>query len=110
MTVPAVAALVAEHRAATGMGIREAARKAGLSDSFWGQVERGLRAPSVGSLLHIARTLRLTDEQTDALVESAGHPALPARPGKGAAGAVDTTGLSREDVRLLNSLAARLRS
>lgn len=117
--LPAWGRLIRWHREAAGLTIREAARKGGLSDSFWGQVERGTQTrqgtavpfvPSVGSLLHIGRTLRLTDADTDALLDAAGHPPLPSPPGRGAtAGTVDTSGLARGDVRMLNALADRLR-
>lgn len=111
--------LIRKRREQAGLAIREAARKSGLSDSFWGQVEKGYQArpegrkefvPSVGVLLQIGRGLRMTDAEVDELLAEAGHEPLPARPAeRGGAGEVDTSGLERADVRLLNAMAERLR-
>lgn len=92
-----------------------------MSDSFWGQVEKGWHArggvqrdfvPSIGTLLHCARGLQLDDTDTDRLIKAAGYEALPPRPaGSTATGPFfDTTGLTPEDLHALEHLASRLRT
>lgn len=110
---------IRKRREQAGLTIREAGRKSGLSDSFWGQVEKGYQArpsgnrtfvPAIGVLLQIGRGLRMTDAETDELIALAGYDPLPERPSeRGGAGEVDTSGLDRSDVRLLNAMAERLR-
>lgn len=46
-------------REASGITVRELARRAGVTASLISQVERGLAMPSVGTLLEIATTLHL---------------------------------------------------
>lgn len=119
MTAPLWGAMIRSAREAAGLSIREAARRVQLSDSYWGQVEKGYQVrggerqpfvPVIGTLLHIGRALRMTEQEVDALVAAAGYAPLPAaRTRPHASAEVDTSGLSREDVRLLNAFAARLR-
>jgi transcriptional regulator with XRE-family HTH domain len=49
---------IRELRKAKGVLLRDAARDAGVSESFLSQVERGLANPSVASLRRIAEALR----------------------------------------------------
>lgn len=113
--------LLRERREAAGLTIRQAAARAQMSDSFWGQVEKGWHArggvqkefvPSIGTLLHCARGLQLDDADTDRLIKAAGYEPLPPRPtGATSTGPhFDTAGLGPEDLRLLELLAARLRA
>lgn len=118
--LPAWGRLLRERREAAGLTIRQAAGRAGMSDSFWGQVEKGWHArggmqrefvPSIGTLLHCARGLQLDDADTDRLIEAAGYDPLPARPTAPtkAGPFFDTSGLTTEDLRALEHLASRLR-
>lgn len=90
-----------------------------MSDSYWGQIERGYQLakdkmriiePSVGSLLQCAGALRLTDQETNHLLDLAGFPAMPRRRESIPVGYdVDTTDLTKEQVGELNRLAELFR-
>jgi transcriptional regulator with XRE-family HTH domain len=104
-----------QRREGLGWSIRQAAQKAGMSDSYWGQIERGYQAakgkirviePSVGSLLQCAGALRLTDQETNHLLDLAGFRPMPRRRESIPVGYdVDTTDLTKEQVAELNRLA-----
>lgn len=99
--------------------MRHAALLAGLSDAYWGQVEKGYVSvsgdrrpvtPSRRALIAMADSLKMTAKETEALLAAAGHKGYV--PGDMAApreSEVDLTGLSRRDVALLNALADRFR-
>lgn len=111
---------IQERREAQGRTIRQICLGSGISDSYWGQVERGYQTqgdsarvitPSRSKLLEMAESLRLSDRQTNELLGLAGYRPIaqgvqrPAGRGED----VDLRGLSVRDVRLLNLLADRLR-
>lgn len=113
--------LIRARREQQGRSIRQAALLAGLSDAYWGQLEKGYRTsksdgqvavhPSRRALLAVADSLRMTARETSQLLAVAGHKAYV--PGEHVAqreSEVDLTGLSRRDVALLNALADRFRA
>jgi transcriptional regulator with XRE-family HTH domain len=116
---PPWGAAIREHRERQGRSIRQVASVSGLSDSYWGQVERGHQKsadgfriihPSRAVLVLMADTLRLTNRQTNELLALAGEQPVQSadtRPVRGQD--VDLRGLSRRDVALLNAIADRFR-
>jgi transcriptional regulator with XRE-family HTH domain len=64
-----------ETRRATGMSVREMARRVNVSPSFISQVELGRAAPSIGTLYAIASELQLS---LDSLMDGSGAVAAPA--------------------------------
>lgn len=117
---PPAGRFLQQRREALGWSIRAAAEKAKMSDSYWGQIERGYQAskgtiriiePSVGSLLQCASALRLTDQETNHLLDLAGHKPMPRRRESIPVGYdVDTTDLTKEQVAELNRLAELFRA
>lgn len=116
---PTWGALIRKHREDLGWTLRELARNASLSDAWLSQMERqiqvrkGVATPfvaSVGSLLHVARALRLTLAETDELVAAAGYTPMPAprRDGTAQGPHIDVRGLDQDDVRLVQRLVTRL--
>lgn len=117
--IPAWGAVIRDHRERQGRSIRQVASVSGLSDSYWGQVERGYQKtpsgfriihPSRATLVLIADTLRLTAKETNdllALADEAPVQAVDGRPVRGED--VNLRGLSRRDVALLNAIADRFR-
>jgi transcriptional regulator with XRE-family HTH domain len=108
--------MLQDRREKAGWSIRAAAAKAGMSDPYWGQMEKGYVKngddyrpvkPSVGSLLQAAGALRLTDEETNHLLDLADYPRMPRRRSTPAPAGydVDTTNLSKDEVNELNRLA-----
>jgi transcriptional regulator with XRE-family HTH domain len=61
--------IIRRQRELADLSMREFARRAGISNPYLSQIERGLRAPSERVLDAIADSLRTT---TDALYEQAG--------------------------------------
>jgi len=59
-------------RTARGLTLRELARRAGVTESFLSQAERGVANPSIASVRRIARGLGLSIADLFAEVESAG--------------------------------------
>lgn len=92
---------------------------AGISDAYWGQIERGHQVakgvyrvihPSRAMLLQVSEALRLTTRDTNRLLEMAGHrPVAAGDSAPARADDVDLTGLARRDIRLLQLIAERLR-
>lgn len=68
---PEVAASIRQCRLDAGLSVREAARRAGISPGFWSSLESGRRAPSLGTVVGLLRTLSFTDQQMEALCMSA---------------------------------------
>lgn len=111
--------LIQQRREHQGRSVRQAALIAGLSDAYWGQVEKGYVmvkgerrpiTPSRRALLSIADSLRMTPKETTALLAAAGHKGyVPGEMQAPRETEVDLTGLSRKDVALLNALADRFR-
>lgn len=111
---------IQERRERQNRSIRQVSYGSGISDSYWGQVERGYQtsadgyriiSPSRPKLIEMAEVLRLSPKETNELLALAGfHPlaAGTARP-PGRGEDVDLRGLSLRDIRLLNLLADRLR-
>jgi transcriptional regulator with XRE-family HTH domain len=108
--------MIQERREKGGWSIRQAAHRAGLSDPYWGQMERGYVQvkgeyrtvkPSAGALLQAAGALRLTDDETNHLLDLADYPRLPRRRSTPAPAGydVDTSNLTKEEVLELNRLA-----
>jgi transcriptional regulator with XRE-family HTH domain len=60
--------LMRQRREAIGLGVRELARRIGVSPSLVSQVERGLAMPSVSTLYAVARVLEIS---LDELFETA---------------------------------------
>lgn len=109
-----------ERRERQGRSIRQVSYGSGVSDSYWGQVERGYQttkdgirtiSPSRSKLIEMAECLRLSPKETNELLVLAGFHAISSStsrpPGRGED--VDLRGLSIKDVRLLNLVADRLR-
>jgi transcriptional regulator with XRE-family HTH domain len=61
--------IIRHQRELADLSVREFARRAGISNPYLSQIERGLREPSERVLDAIAQSLRTT---TDALYEQAG--------------------------------------
>jgi transcriptional regulator with XRE-family HTH domain len=62
------------------MSLRKLAEKAGISNPYLSQIERGLRKPSAEILMSIARALEISSEtlyQRAGLLEPGQHPVLP---------------------------------
>jgi transcriptional regulator with XRE-family HTH domain len=96
--------MIQERREKGGWSIRQAAHRAGLSDPYWGQMERGYVQvkgeyrtvkPSAGAL------------ETNHLLDLADYPRLPRRRSTPAPAGydVDTSNLTKEEVLELNRLA-----
>ncbi len=105
---------IRQAREAQGRSIRQLALTSGVSDSYWGQVEKGRGQggrpvkPSRATLALIADTLRLSPQERQALMAEAGYNDLSlSPPARGPY--VDVTGLARRDVALLAAIADRLR-
>lgn len=111
---------IQERRERQNRSIRQVSYGSGISDSYWGQVERGYQttadghrviSPSRSKLLEMAECLRLSPKDTNELLQLAGfHPLASGTarpPGRGED--VDLRGLSLRDIRLLNLFADRLR-
>lgn len=111
---------IQERRERQNRSIRQVSYGSGVSDSYWGQVERGYQttgdvtrviSPSRAKLIEMAEILRLNPKETNELLGLAGfHPLAQGTsrpPGRGED--VDLRGLSLRDIRLLNLLADRLR-
>jgi transcriptional regulator with XRE-family HTH domain len=64
---------IRELREARGMSIRRAAQRVDLSDSYWSQIERGLKEPSRRTLVSVAEALDLSPAERDELLAMAGH-------------------------------------
>jgi transcriptional regulator with XRE-family HTH domain len=60
--VPDVGKFIREQRSAVGMSMRKLASKAGVSNPYLSQIERGLRRPSADILNGIAKALRISAE------------------------------------------------
>lgn len=111
--------LLQAFRERRGLTRRQAARFAGVSDSYWGQVERGYQEakgqirdirPTRQMLLQMAEVLRLDRRETNAVMEAAGERPVSTTDGSVPRGVdVDLTGLSKRDVSLLNAIADRFR-
>jgi transcriptional regulator with XRE-family HTH domain len=56
-------AFIREQREATEQSVRDLARRAGVSNPYLSQIERGLRRPSADILQQIAKALRISAEQ-----------------------------------------------
>jgi quercetin dioxygenase-like cupin family protein/DNA-binding XRE family transcriptional regulator len=69
------------ERERRGMALREMARRAGVSPSLISQIERGLVAPSVGTLYSMTAVLGLVMDELFRDAKQAGVP--PGRPGGG---------------------------
>lgn len=109
-----------ERRERQNRSIRQVSYGSGVSDSYWGQVERGFQttngqirviSPSRSKLIEMAECLRLSPKETNELLTLAGfHPLTTGTarpPGRGED--VNLRGLSLRDIRLLNLIADRLR-
>jgi transcriptional regulator with XRE-family HTH domain len=70
-------AFIRAQRVATHVSLRELAKRAGISNSYLSQVERGLRRPSAEILAQIARGLQISVES---LLTRAGILDDPGRP------------------------------
>jgi transcriptional regulator with XRE-family HTH domain len=69
---PTLGEIIRQERELLDLSMRQFADRAGISNPYLSQIERGLRAPSEQVLNAIARTLRMS---ADALYERAGiHP------------------------------------
>lgn len=68
---PEVAASIRQCRLEAGLSVREAARRAGISPGFLWDLEHARRAPSLGTVVSLLRTLDFTDSQMEALCMSA---------------------------------------
>lgn len=118
-TPPAWGEYIRERRERQGRSIRQAAMTTDLSDSYWGQVERGFQTtknglrtitPSRATLIAIAEALRLSSRDTNELLNLAGHRPIAVSDGSAPRGSdVDLTDLSRNDIALLNAIADRFR-
>lgn len=117
---PAWGVRIREHREHQGRSIRQVASVSGLSDSYWGQVERGYQTtpdgqrvitPSRATLVLIADALRLSAKETNELLALADEPPVQSGDSRPARGEdVDLRGLSRRDIALLNAIADRFRA
>ena len=56
-------AFIREQRESTEQSVRDLARRAGVSNPYLSQIERGLRRPSAEILQQIAKALRISAEQ-----------------------------------------------
>jgi len=68
---PQVAASIRQCRLDAGLSLREAARRAGVSPGYLWDLENARRAPSLGTVLSLIRTLDFSEPQQDALLMSA---------------------------------------
>jgi transcriptional regulator with XRE-family HTH domain len=68
----AVGDFIRRARRRKGWSIREAARHAGISDSYWSQLERGRKTPRPGVLWQLAVALDLTGPERHDLFALAG--------------------------------------
>ena len=66
---PSLGEIIRQERELLDLSMRQFADRAGISNPYLSQIERGLRAPSEQVLNAIARTLRVS---ADALYERAG--------------------------------------
>lgn len=109
--------LIRQRREHLGRSIRGAALLAGLSDAYWGQVEKGYVTvrgehrpvnPDRGTFMQIAESLRMTERETAELLSMAGK--APAAGGERTRGPeINLAGLAKRDLILLSALADRLR-
>ncbi len=75
--VPDLGAFIREQRERSAMSLRKLADKAGISNPYLSQIERGLRRPSADILVAIATALGLRAEylfERAGLLEPAEHP------------------------------------
>lgn len=117
---PAWGEYIKAARRRQGRSIRQIAGASDLSDSYWGQVERGYQTtpeglreirPSRQTLVVMAEALRLSSKETNELLNLAGERPLATTDGTAPRGSdVDLTDLSRNDIALLNAIADRFRA
>lgn len=111
------------HRKKLGWSVRHAAELAGISDSYWGGIERGFqkvrsKAPGVFKviqpqrpmLIQMLAVMRLSDRDANVVLKAAGYaPVVSLHAPLERRDEFDLTGISRRDLGLLNALADRLR-
>lgn len=111
--------LIQARREQQGRSVRQAALIAGISDAYWGQVEKGYVShkgerrpitPSRRALLSITDSLRMTPKEMQQVLTAAGHKDyVPGETALVRDAEVDLTGLTRRDIALLNAVADRFR-
>ena len=62
MPVPELGAFIREQRERSAMSLRKLAERAGISNPYLSQIERGLRQPSAEILKSISRALSISAE------------------------------------------------
>ncbi|GAA2034572.1 hypothetical protein GCM10009839_38880 [Catenulispora yoronensis] len=77
---PELGPMLKMARVRVGLGVREAARRAGLSHSYLLRLESGQRCPSVAVVEGLTGALRLSDDEQFRLAESAVADAGRAHP------------------------------
>ena len=68
---PELGPMLKAARARAALGLREAARQAGISSGYLADLERGDRCPSVPLTLELHRVLQFTDDEVRLLASAA---------------------------------------
>lgn len=76
---PPIAALIRERREQAGLTKRQAAITAGLSPTYWANIERGTSHPSPDAVAKAAAALWITPEELEACGEQAAAAELERR-------------------------------
>lgn len=98
-----LAARIRQRRRVKGMTLRDLAGRAGVTESFLSQVERGLASPSISSLRRIAAGL---DQSIASLFDGETGPGLLVRAGERRV--IEYPGLMARDEFVTSSLTGRL--